>query len=55
MSFSLTGVLRVESVVGDVERLAAPEIVMCERGGLGLLTVGLVREDDIAALYEAMG
>ena len=50
--FSLTGVLRVESVVGDVERLASPEVVVRERGRLGLLPVLLVGEDDVAALHE---
>ena len=42
--------LRVDCVVGDVEGLAAPQVLWRHRRGL--LAVHLVREVDVAALHE---
>ena len=45
--------LRVYGVVGDVEGLAAPQVLVRHRRGL--LAVNLVREVDVAALHEPVG
>ena len=42
--------MRVYGVVGDVEGLAAPQVLV--RHGRGLLAVDLVREVDVATLHE---